>query len=513
MTIAQGTNPLAKRLPWKARQVLFDLLDFVPFPAQSLPLSDTESFTIVFAGGVGSSKTEIAEKYLLCECLPDYMRAVYLAEAGIDVQYTGKEVRKYFWVVAPDYQLPREVFQRLADDLVKLGIKMDGPNQPMEGEWQLRLRDTGTEISTKSANQPNSFHSKALSGIVVDEAALISDWVRRERLVPRLTRGGVSDPWLFCSGTFEGMGWMANLFELGQGPNDQGVASYNMSTWQNPVSFPSITADTDAWLTWYCQNLPDGKELATQGDALERLKRESRDLYHALTTMPTESFAQRYGAKPQKPTGLVFKDFDYRKHVSKDLAFDPDREVEVWIDPGAMGPYAVLAVQFAGETVQVIDEVYFRQTTSEEIIKECITRPWWGRVRQGQIDATQVEQKAVWQRSELWAARGLTPPFLRSQKVLIDVGIERLRLWLRQPGTEESRILIADRCVNLIKEFGLYRWEEMRGEMGEYKPVPKKANDHCLNALWYGIVSKWGIGASEKVGARTLTHRPRFPVR
>ena len=492
------------------------MLDWTPFDAQVGPLSDTTSFTTIFAGGVGACKTEVAEKSLLPEVLPDYMRCAYLQEAGIPVEYSGKEVRKWYWVVAPDYQLPREVFQRLGDDLNRLKVRMDGPNTPQEGEHWLRIKDSGTEISTKSANQPNSFHAKALSGIVVDEAALVSDWVRRERLMPRLTRGGVSDPWLFMSGTFEGMGSMASLFDIGQGPNDQGISSYSMPTWANPVSFPNITPETAAFLTWYCQALPSTKEMDTEETrtSLALLKVESRDLFTAFYTLPADSFAQRYGARPQKPTGLVFKDFDYRKHVSASLKFDPEQEVEVWIDPGAMSPYAVLAVQFAGETVQVIDELYYKQTTSEEVIREAITRPWWKNVKTGQIDATQVEQRAVWQRSEVWGQRGLTPPFLRAQKVLVEIGIERLRLWLRQPGEEISRLVVSEKCVNLIREFGVYRWETMRGEGGEYKPVPLKMNDHALNALWYGIVGRWGIGDGySRLATNTMTHRPRFPYR
>ncbi len=507
-------NPLARRLPYSARKIVYDLLDWTPFEAQKAPLADVDSFNIIFAGGVGASKTEVQEKYLLPEVLPDSMRSVYLNLAGIPCDWNGKEVRKYMWLVSPDYVLQREVFNRLVDDLRTLEVRLDGPNTPQDGEWWLRIKDSGTEVSSKSANQTNSFHSKALTGICVDEAALVPDFVRRERLIPRLTRGGSSDPWMFASGTFEGMGGMANLYDIGQGPNEQGITSYSMSTWDNPVSFPNVTQETADWLTWYCQALPNEKELAEQPLELTRLQREAPGLYLALTSMPTDSFAQRYGARPQRPSGLVFPEFDQTKHVKHGLTFDSEREVEVWIDPGVQNPYAVLAVQFRGEIVEVVDELYYRQSSSEEMIRECIQRPWWSKVSGGQIDATQLEQKAIWQRSELWAVRGLQPPYLRAQKVLIDMGIERVRLWLRQPVTNEVRLHVSDKCPNLIKEFGLYSWDKMRGEEDQFRAKPISKHDHALTALWYGIVGKFGIGTGhERTGRRTMEYRPRFPTR
>jgi hypothetical protein len=508
------SNPLAKRLPFSARSIVYDLLGWTPFPAQIPPLSDVESFCLIFAGGVGASKTDVAEHYMLPEILPDAMRSVYLQLAGIPCEWNGKETKKTYWLVSPDYILQREVFTRLVDDLRTLGVRLESVNTPQDGSWFVKILDSGTEIASMSANQPNSMHSKAISGIIVDEAALVPDFIRKERLIPRLTRGGSSDPWLFMSGTFEGMGGMASLYDVGQGPNDQGISSYAMPTWLNPISFPDVTQETADWLEWYCHKLPSEKELADQVIELARLNREAPGLYLALTSMPTDSFAQRYGARPQRPSGLVFPEFDPQKHIIHGLTFDPEREVEVWIDPGVQNPYAVLAVQFRGEIVEVVDELYYRQSSSEEMIRECIQRPWWGKVQTGQIDATQSEQRAVWQRSELWTTRGLTPPYLRSQKVLIDMGIERTRLWLRQPGTNEIRLHVSDKCPNLIKEFGLYHWDAMKGESDQFRAKPVDKNNHALTALAYGLVGKFGIGTGyERTGGKSFAYRPRFPTR
>lgn len=44
-----------------------------------------------------------------------------------------------------------------------------------------------------------------------------------------------------------------------------------------------------------------------------------------------------------------------------------------------------------------------------------------------------------------------------------------------------------DRCPNLIRELGLYIWNEKRGEIGKEEPV--KQNDHAMDAMRYGIAT------------------------
>ena len=44
-----------------------------------------------------------------------------------------------------------------------------------------------------------------------------------------------------------------------------------------------------------------------------------------------------------------------------------------------------------------------------------------------------------------------------------------------------------DNCPHLISELGLYIWNEKRGEVGKEEPV--KQNDHCCDAMRYGIAS------------------------
>lgn len=469
------------RLPYSAREKLYRLAGFSPNGTQLGALSETDSRFVLFAGGVGVGKSLTAEAYLLPEVVPDYIRAACLLAAGYDVpKEAPKERRKYFWIVGPDFELGRRVFRLLVDDLERLNVQMDGPNMPQTGPWWLRVRDSGTEVETKSAANPDSFHSKPVQGIILDEAALVSDWILKERLIPRIMRG-VVDGWLFAAGTFEGYNWLTDRYDLGQSPNRMGWRSFSMATWENTISYPDLSPESKYFLEWYCRTLPRASELAgaKNQDSLKRLLDEGASLYYALVSMPPDSFAQRFGARPQKPAGLVFPEFDPRVHVRDDIQLDPKMPVEITVDPGTENPYAVIAVQYSGDTIYCVDEIYFRHCSTEEMIEEATKRTWWPQVREGQIDVTQNEARLVWQRGEIYERKKLKPPYLRAQKVDIDVGIERLRNFLR-PVVGEPKIYLSPRCVNTIREFGLYRYPQTKSEEQEHKGQPVDKHNHCI---------------------------------
>lgn len=58
---------------------------------------------------------------------------------------------------------------------------------------------------------------------------------------------------------------------------------------------------------------------------------------------------------------------------------------------------------------------------------------------------------------------------------------------IRLVGTmlNQGRIIFADSCVNTIKEFASYIWDEKAAERGEDRPV--KDHDHCMDAIRYFV--------------------------
>ena len=80
---------------------------------------------------------------------------------------------------------------------------------------------------------------------------------------------------------------------------------------------------------------------------------------------------------------------------------------------------------------------------------------------------------------------------LRSHRVLLQDGIERLRTFLRNPGNGEPRITVNSRCQALIREFGSYRYHEPR----EHHPIseqPIDADNHAIKALCYWLYDRFG---------------------
>ena len=157
--------------------------------------------------------------------------------------------------------------------------------------------------------------------------------------------------WLWLSGTFEGSrGWYADHFTAWQAVNADGAASFSIPTWSNRALFPGGRADAEI-------------------EALE-------------ATYPAAVFRERFGGVPCPPATLVFPEFEPAQHVA---TVDPAavQTVELAIDPGYAGAYAVLAVTESAGVVRVIDEVYHRRVVAAEIIAECRRRWWWPRVSGG----------------------------------------------------------------------------------------------------------------------------------
>jgi len=162
----------------------------------------------------------------------------------------------------------------------------------------------------------------------------------------------------------------------------------------------------------------------------------------------------------------------------------------VWIDPGYQGAYAVLAMQIAGEVVRQIDEVYARGIVVPDIIRECKARPWWRRVRGGVIDIAGAQHQGMESHVEAW--HRLAGLGLRYQPVGIADGILRHRTFLADPATGQPRLFHDPRCVNTIREYGLYRYMEVKENRPE-REEPIDANNHAMKAIAYGLVANFGL--------------------
>ncbi len=358
---------------------------------------------------------------------------------------------RLYWLVGPDYELCRPEFGYLVDAFASIDA-IEALSFPVSDQCRLRLR-TGARIVTRSGRDPERLAGEAPDGILVCEAAQLSyqTFLRvRGRVAER--RG-----WMWLSGTFEGsLGWYAEKFRAWRAPNTDGAAAFSIPTWANLALFPG--------------------------------GREDPEILALAATYPPEVFQERLGGAPCPPSGLVFPEFDAREHVR---AIEPEGigAIEVAVDPGYAGAYAVLAVAAVEGRVLVLDAVYARHAVAASVIAECRRRWWWPRVTGGVIDVAGRQHHASASQVEIWQA--LAGLRLRSRPVGVRDGIDRLRTFLRDPASGQPRLTIDPSCRALIREFGLYRYHgEVEGRPISEEPIDR--DNHAVKALAYWLYDRFG---------------------
>jgi hypothetical protein len=282
---------------------------------------------------------------------------------------------------------------------------------------------------------------------------------------------------LWASGTFEsGADWYADLWTRWQGANPEGGRSFSLPTWCNLAIFPGGRED------------PEIKALEA--------------------TLPADLFLERYGAEPCPPAGLVFREFSYATHVREigwhtyvrepekltghhndTFAAGHDWPIELAIDPGYAGGYAVVALTWIGDTVYAFDEVFAQGKVAEDIIAECKARWWWKRVTGGVMDVAGKQHPGSKSQVEIW--RHEAGLHLRVNRVGVVEGILRLRTFLQNPATQKPRIYFSPRCRNALEEFRKYRYVKD----SENRPVtelPLDRDNHSLKALGYWLYDRFG---------------------
>ena len=425
-------------------EYLFSKLDFKPTDKQK-PILDSRKRFILVAGGEQAGKSLVASKYLVSRFLEN-------EEAGL------------YWLVAADYERTRAEFDYLVQDFATLGILGEVTKRVDPG--RIVLAD-GTRIETKSAKDPRTLAMRAPNGIIGCEASqldLETFHRLRGRCAPK--RG-----WLFLGGTFEGsLGWYPQLFQSWQhGLNDE--QSFSLPSYSNEHLYPGGKSDPE----------------------ILRLKAVASD----------EFFMERIEGIPTPPQGLVFGEFRADLHISDEAEWSVGNPVQLWMDPGYAGGYAVEVVQEINGQMCVIDEIYEQGLITSEIIDIAQSRPWWKDVDGGVIDVAGYQHQAMSAPAEIWLEQ--TGVYLGAQKVQINEGTERLKSFLKpNPLNNIPKIIFNPKCKGILSEFGAepnpfdgqtraYRWKTDR-DGNIVGNTPDDRYNHGVKAVIYGLVDRFGYG-------------------
>ena len=94
-----------------------------------------------------------------------------------------------------------------------------------------------------------------------------------------------------------------------------------------------------------------------------------------------------------QPSGLILPEFDNAVHVGN-YPYDPSIPLEIAVDPGYGGAYAVLAIQIKESQPYIVDEIYLQGYTTEDIVEVVKRKEWGSRIVAGAIDVAGRQHQA-----------------------------------------------------------------------------------------------------------------------
>jgi hypothetical protein len=411
------------------------------------------------------------------------------------------------WIIGADYELARPEFEYVLEDIRALGYPViEDLSMPQQGRWRMVLSN-GSIIETQTAEDLRKIEAANLDILALTEAGGLPEnllTIAEGRLTEK--RGLA-----ILSGRFRGtFTWYTELFKLGQAPNARHCVSASLRTWDNKYFYPPCEVLSCTRTTSWPMSSPSPTHGGFHNDEIQ---------YH-FANKGEDEFGEMFAAEPRPDRSLVYADWWQRPthYVTMDFedkidapvgVVDAGRkiigwrlpkaaDVQVWIDPGYAGAYAVLAVQVHGREAFVIDELYYKGKVASDMLYLARQQWWWPYVKFGVIDIAGTQHHGQPSHTETWfdGGKGIN---LLSQRVLIPEGVERVRTMLRDPITKRPRLWVNagpnGQCPMLAWELEAgYRYYERRHEAdprGE-KEEPVATNNHACSALAYGLIHAFG---------------------
>ena len=215
-----------------------------------------------------------------------------------------------YWLAAESFEMAREEFGYCLEYAKKLGI-LSKFSFPKEGACEMTVHG-GIVIRTKSLQDPVTIAAVSPDGIVICEAAQTT-WQSVSACAQRIID---NKGWLYLQGTMEASAtFYAEKHREWSISNNEDAKSFSLPTWSNLAKFPGGRQDP------------------------EILRQEAM--------LPEDVFMERFGGVPCPLSNIVVRGFSNDVHVGN-YPYDPVLPVELAIDPGYAGAYAVEAVQIRG---------------------------------------------------------------------------------------------------------------------------------------------------------------------
>lgn len=287
----------------------FGVVHDSPWPSQREGHESKARFKAVFAGArYGKSKWGAMEVF------PDIMTS---GTRG--------------WIVGPTYEQPSKEFRYIYDALVtRLGVKLKRQLniQYTSPGQQLLITPWGSEVYTKSEENPESLLSEELDWLLLSEGSRMKEKTFDEFLRARLgTRKGR----VVVPTTPHGYNWIYKRFYL-----------------------PAMEGDSDYW--------------STIVEVIENPLFSKDEYAKAKKELPEDIFEEQYNGKFVATTGLIYKRFNRSLNVIDPFEIPAHWQRYMAIDPHPHTPCAVLWVVFDPHgTAYIYDELFTPNLTIPEV--------------------------------------------------------------------------------------------------------------------------------------------------
>lgn len=379
--------------------------------------------------------------------------------------------RRIFWIVGPTYDLGEKEFRVLWDSLI---VKQRlGQNKRVRKSYNKKQGDMfielpwHTRIEVRSADRPDTLVGEGLDGVIMSEAAKHNPetWERFIRPALADKRG-----WGVFPTTPEGQNWLYKLWQLGRNPDFPEYESWRFPSWDNSVIYPGGRQDPEILL-------------------LER-------------TTDRAWFNQEIGADFTAFVGKIYEEFTEDTHVRK-VEYNPAWPNYIAFDWGFVNPLAAIEFQVSPQDdILIWREHYKSYQILEAHLRELYERhqPEGYHISCCFGDAADPEAVATVN------AKFAPCLALPEAKTNWRQGIETVKRFLRQyqvgedehgAPIEEPKLFIDHSCVNTIREFGNYRAKSATVGRNPSSPreAPQNIDDHALDAIRYGLVHIFELGA------------------
>jgi hypothetical protein len=455
-------SPVRSIIPDHLKQTTLDLLDITLSDMQRAPYF-CDARLLQVPGGWRAGKSYNAALWQWCRI------------------FTGP----LHWIVAPDYWQARAEFDYIVKFAKDAGLwrsntssKRDSNILVLNITYPLGAPNGDPiRIETKSAVHPEKLGSVAPATILMVEAGQQSSEVR-DILIGRTAE--LRSP-MMMSGTFEkAQAWYVNFYEhnkVGYGTEHmRGAQVFRLPTYSNEIVFPGGL--------------------------------QNPEIQHQKEILPEDFFNEKFLALPSRPQHLVFGKWrmpEYQRGIpSWGPGIDIDRPVYLAIDPGTAHPHSVNVFQMEGTTAWLMDIVWLRNLTCQQVIDRCKQRAWWDKIIYFVIDIAGKQRGPERSYLDIWRENLPGVPY-GTTKVPLQAGYDLHRQCLvAEVGDPKLMLLDVDATGILEWEYDHHHYK--KSQNGEPLEDPHPFDDDAIKATTYFLWDRFRDYSHDKSQATQVVY-------